>query len=65
VLRKRLAASAENKKKDGITIKKVIVSNRKIDDEFEMGELEDIWGSDRKVTSIKMESYRNTYAKKD
>jgi len=65
VLRKRLAASAENKIKDGITIKKVIVSNRKIDDDFEMGELEDIWGADRKVTSNKMESYRNTYAKKD
>lgn len=65
VLRKRLAANAENRKKDGITLKKITVSNRKIDDEFEMGELEDIWGSERKVTSKKMESYKTTYAKKD
>ena len=30
-----------------------------------MNDLMDIWGEDRKLTSNKMESYRNTYAKKD
>ena len=65
VLRKRAAQASENRKKDNITIKKVTVSNRKIDDEFEMNDLMDIWGEDRKLTSVKMESYRNSYAKKD
>lgn len=30
-----------------------------------MGELEDIWGSERKVLSKKFESYKTTYAQKD
>ena len=30
-----------------------------------MDELEDLWGADRKVTSKKFESYKNTYAMKD
>lgn len=48
VLRKRMAANAENRLKDGITIKKVPVSNRKINEDFDMGELEDIWGTELK-----------------
>lgn len=43
-----MAANAENRLKDGITIKKVPVSNRKINEDFDMGELEDIWGTELK-----------------
>ena len=65
VLRKKIVQAAENRLKDGITIKKVAISNRNDNLEFDMGELEDIWGSEVKVKSNKMESYKNTYAKKD
>ena len=37
-----LALAAENKAKDGITIKKTPISNRKYDDSFEMDELDDM-----------------------